>query len=191
LHSSRLAVDVFRKLVHGPCFLRHCPVRAPQAAHARQGRWDDPQQHLPRHRLSSFLLATRVKENFKFWLRWQSDRSWSQGKGTPPFHSSGFSFNFVDSGCGVLWRVLFFRDLPRAMGRPGAISCIVPGPAFRLHCTCQAESLCSPLSKYLTFSEARAISARSQLLLFSKLITKLLSSTIYTTRPKKWSIGSS
>ena len=37
-----------------------------------------------RHRLSSFLLATRVKENFKFWLRWQSDRSWSQGKGNPP-----------------------------------------------------------------------------------------------------------
>jgi hypothetical protein len=112
-------------------------------------------------------------------------------RATPPSHSSGFSFNFVDSGCGVLWRVLFFRDLPRAMGRPGAISCIVPGPAFRLHGTCQAESLCSSLSKYLTFSEARAISARSQLLLFSKLITKLLSSTIYTTRPKKWSIGSS
>ena len=67
----------------------------------------------PRHRLSSFLLATRVKENFKFWLRWQSDRSWSQGKGNPPSHSSGFSFNFVDSGCGVLWRVLFFRGLPR------------------------------------------------------------------------------
>ena len=131
-----------------------------------------------------------LKENFKFWLRWQSDQSWSQGKGNPPSHSSGFSFNFVDSGCGVLWRVLFFRGLPRD-GRPGAVSCIVPGPAFRLHGTCQAESLCSSLSKYLTFSEARAISARSQLLLFSKLITKLLSSTIYTTRPKKWSIGSS
>jgi hypothetical protein len=38
----------------------------------------------PATRLSSFLLATRVKENFKFWLRWQSDRSWSQGKGNPP-----------------------------------------------------------------------------------------------------------
>ena len=148
----------------------------------------------PRHKLSSFLLATRVKENFKFWLRWQSDRSWSQGKGNPPLsHSSGYSFSFVDSSCGVLWLVVCFSGTYPVQW--GALAQYLASFLAQLSgCTAPVKlsrCLCSSLSKYLTFSEARVTSARSQLLLFSKLITKLLSSTVYITRPKKWSIGSS
>jgi len=138
LHSSRLAVDVFGKVVHGPCFLRLPSASASSGAcEAGMGR---PAATSPRHRLSSFLLATRVKENFKFWLRWHSDRSWSQGKGNPPLTRLVFrSTSSIPAAGSVAGFV--FQGLPRAMGRPGAISCIVPGPAFRLHGTCQAELL--------------------------------------------------
>lgn len=178
---------MFPKVVHGPCFL------CERLKRRMRGREDGTTRSniFPRHRLSSFLLATRVKENFKFWLRWQSDRSWSQGKGNPPPFSLVWLFVQLRQFQlrGLVAGSLFFRDLPRD-GAPwrNILHRSWPGCTAPVKLRC---CLCSSLSKYLTFSEARVTSARSQLLLFSKLITKLLSSTIYTTRPMKWSIGSS
>ena len=84
LHACRPAVDVSKKLCTG-----HVSSNTAQCECLKRrmrGKMGRPAATSSlRHRLSSFLLATRVKENFKFWLRWQSDRSWSQGKGNPPF----------------------------------------------------------------------------------------------------------